>query len=165
MVGAQFFLREDVPLCEGHLFFPRSPWSLTAISQAQFWNRGARGMNRYGDGRLRGIVSVDVSSCFTPDEDGRRLVDCQSRDEILARVLRQLCAALDAATARRLERAVFAAHLDAEVTVGERGVQNTARLLVHPPGSWNERPEPVLDIPNLTIAADYAGRASIWPAW
>ena len=31
MVGAQFFLREDVPLCEGHLFFPRSPWSLTAI--------------------------------------------------------------------------------------------------------------------------------------
>ena len=64
-----------MPLCEGHLFFPSSPWSLTAISQAQFWNRGARGMNGYGDGSLRGILSVDVSSCLAPDQDGVRLVD------------------------------------------------------------------------------------------
>ena len=155
MIGAQFFLSEDLPLCEGHLFFPRSPWSLTAISQGQFWNRGARGMSRYGDGRLRGILSVDVSSCFTPDRDGVRVVDERSREGILRRVLSQLLDALDCPTAARLERAVYAAHLDDEVQVGPEGVENAGRLLVHPPGSWHARPTATLTIPNLFLAADY----------
>jgi 15-cis-phytoene desaturase len=155
MIGAQFFLAEDLPLCEGHLFFPRSPWSLTAISQGQFWNRGARGMTRYGDGRLRGILSVDVSSCFSPDADGVRVADERTRDGILRRVLAQLLDALDRPTARRLERAVYAAHLDDEVRVGPAGVENAARLLVHPPGSWHQRPGATLTLPNLFLAADY----------
>jgi uncharacterized protein with NAD-binding domain and iron-sulfur cluster len=155
MIGAQFFLTEDLPLCEGHLFFPRSPWSLTAISQGQFWNRGPRGMSRYGDGRLRGILSVDVSSCFTPDRDGVRVVDERSREAILRRILSQLLDAFDRPTAARLERAVYAAHLDDEVRVGPAGVENAGRLLVHPPGSWHLRPSATLDIPNLFLAADY----------
>ncbi len=155
MVGAQYFLSEDVPLCEGHLFLPESPWSLTVISQAQFWNRGRRSMSTYGDGRLRGILSVDVSSCFTPDEDGVRLVDETSREGILRRVLRQLLASLDPATARAIERAVYAPKLDDELTVGPRGVVNAGRLLVHPPGSRAMRPTAVLGIPNLYLAADY----------
>jgi uncharacterized protein with NAD-binding domain and iron-sulfur cluster len=155
MTGAQFFLREDVPLCEGHLFFPRSPWSITAISQGQFWDRGKRGMRRYGDGQLRGILSVDISSCFVPDQDGQRLVDCRSREEILRRVLDQILAALDLRTRRQLQRSVFAAHLDQDLRVGPHGVQNAGRLLVHPPGSWHQRPGAVLAIPNLFLAADY----------
>lgn len=155
MIGAQFFLSEDLPLCEGHLFFPRSSWSLTAISQGQFWNRGARGMSRYGDGRLRGVLSVDVSSCFTPDREGVRLVDERSREGILRRVLGQLLEALDRPTAARLERAVYAAHLDDDVQVGAAGVENAGRLLVHPPGSWHARPSATLTIPNLFLAADY----------
>jgi len=155
MVGAQFFLDRDVPLCEGHLFFVGSPWALTAISQAQFWNRGARGMHRYGDGRLKGIVSVDISSCFTPDASGKRLVDGRSRAEILASVLDQMISGLDPLTGRTLRRAVVGAHLDTEVRVGPEGVSNSARLLVHPPGSWSVRPDAVLTIPNLFLAADY----------
>jgi len=155
MIGAQFFLTEDLPLCEGHLFFPKSPWSLTAISQGQFWNRGRRGMSRYGDGRLRGILSVDVSSCFTPDADGVRVVDERSPDGILRRVLAQLLDALDGPTARQLERAVYAAHLDDEVRIGPAGVENAGRLLVHPPGSWHLRPGATLTLPNLFLAADY----------
>jgi len=155
MVGAQFFLDHDVPLSDGHLIFLGSPWALTAISQAQFWNRGARGMHRYGDGRLRGIVSVDVSSCFTPDADGKRLVDLRSRAEILEHILNQLVDGLDPATGRALRASVMGAHLDTELKVGPDGVSNAARLLVHPPGSWNVRPEAVLTIPNLFLAADY----------
>jgi 15-cis-phytoene desaturase len=155
MIGAQFFLGEDLPLCEGHLFFPKSPWSLTAISQGQFWNRGRRGMDRYGDGRLRGILSVDVSSCFSPDADGLRVVDERTREGILRRVLAQLLDALDRPTARRLERAIYAAHLDDEVRIGPTGVENAGRLLVHPPGSWHLRPSATLTLPNLFLAADY----------
>ncbi len=155
MTGAQFFLREDLPLSGGHLFFPRSPWSLTAISQAQFWNRGARGMACYGDGRLAGILSVDISSCFTPDADGVRLVDERSREGILRRTLDQILEALDAPTRSKLANAVFAAHLDQDLRVGPSGVENAGRLLVHPPGSWHRRPGAVLKIPNLFLAADY----------
>jgi 15-cis-phytoene desaturase len=155
MTGAQFFLREDLPLCEGHLFFPRSPWSLTSISQAQFWNRGARGMRHYGDGGLRGILSVDVSSCFVPDRQGVRLVDERSREGVLRRILSQILESLDRRTAARLERSVFAMHLDQELRVGPHGVENAGRLLVHPPGSWHHRPDATLAIPNLFLAADY----------
>jgi len=155
MVGAQFFLNADVPMCEGHVFYPRSRWALTSISQAQFWNRGRRAMASYGDGRLRGILSVDVSDCFAPDRDGQRLVDQTSREAILDRIFAQILEALDGPTRRALRRARFAAHLDDEVTVGAGGVTNTARLLVHPPGSWHDRPEARLDIPNLFLAADY----------
>jgi len=155
MVGAQFFLNTDVPMCEGHVFYPRSPWALTSISQAQFWNRGRRAMTSYGDGRLRGILSVDVSDCFAPDRDGQRLVDQTSREAILDRIFAQILEALDGPTRRALRRARFAAHLDDEVTVGAGGVTNTARLLVHPPGSWHDRPEARLAIPNLFLAADY----------
>jgi uncharacterized protein with NAD-binding domain and iron-sulfur cluster len=155
MVGAQFFLGEDIPLCEGHVFFPGSPWSLTAISQGQFWNRGRRRMINYGDGRLRGILSVDVSSCFAPDRDGVRLVDETSREGILRRVRAQILEAVDGPTRRALERSIIGAHLDDEVQVGPGGVTNTGRLLVHPPGSWHQRPEATLAVPNLFLAADY----------
>jgi uncharacterized protein with NAD-binding domain and iron-sulfur cluster len=160
MVGAQFFLREDVPMCEGHVFYPRTPWALTSISQGQFWNRGRRGLASYGDGRLGGILSVDVSDCFAPDRDGRRLVDQTSRAAILERIFAQLLEAVDAPTRRALRRAVFAAHLDDELQVGAQGVTNAARLLVHPPGSWHGRPDAVLGIANLFLAADYV-RTSI----
>ncbi len=155
MVGAQYFLEEDIPVCEGHLFFPDSPWSLTAISQAQFWNRGRRAMSTYGDGRLRGILSVDISSCFTADRGGQRLVDARSADEILERTLVQLEEALDPPTRRALRRAIFASNLDHEVRVGPEGVTNAGRLLVHPPGSRAARPNASTGLENLHLAADY----------
>jgi hypothetical protein len=128
---------------------------LTSISQAQFWNRGARGMRHYGDGGLRGILSVDVSSCFVPDRQGVRLVDERSREGVLRRILSQILESLDRRTAARLERSVFAMHLDQELRVGPHGVENAGRLLVHPPGSWHHRPDATLAIPNLFLAADY----------
>jgi uncharacterized protein with NAD-binding domain and iron-sulfur cluster len=155
MTGAQFFLREDIPVCAGHVFFPRAPWGLTLISQAQFWNRGRRGMATFGDGTLRGILSVDVSNCFAPDRHGKRLVDYTSRQAILDSIFDQLLRELDAPTQRLLKQSVFASHLDDELHVGPTGVTNMARLLVHPPGSWKQRPNATLSIPNLFLAADY----------
>lgn len=156
MNGAQFFLREDVPLCAGHIFFSDAPWSLTAISQAQFWNQGRRGMSSYGDGRLGGILSVDIADAFSPDDEGRTLAGCTSREQALDRVWEQLLASLDRPHARALQRHVFSRHLDQELRFGPRGAQNRAPLLVHPPGSFALRPHPDTRVDNLTIAADFA---------
>ena len=59
MNGIMFYLDEDVPLAAGHAIYIDSPWALTSISQAQFWR--AVDFARLGDGRVGGILSVDVS--------------------------------------------------------------------------------------------------------
>jgi hypothetical protein len=46
-------------------------------------------------------------------------------------------------------------HLDQDLKIGPRGVENAGRLLVHPPGSWRQRPDAVVEVPNLFLAADY----------
>ena len=48
MNGIQIYLKEDVPIIHGHTIYVDSPWALTSISQAQFWNNVD--LSTYGDG-------------------------------------------------------------------------------------------------------------------
>lgn len=160
MVGLQLYLYEDVPLVRGHLFFPDSPWALTAISQPQFWRDGA-GMVRktYGDGSVGGILSVDISDW---DAVGahvkKRASDC-TKEEVAAEVWWQLKAALNGRGPNKQvlrDDLLHSWHLDADLDYSA-GLppRNPSRLLIHPPGSWAVRPEAESAIPNLTFAADY----------
>jgi 15-cis-phytoene desaturase len=63
MNGIVFYLREDGPLAHGHTIFIDSPWSLTAISQRQFWP--SVDFASLGDGNVGGILSVDISEWET----------------------------------------------------------------------------------------------------
>ena len=54
-----FYLDRDVPLVHGHAIYIDSEWALTSISQRQFWPGSTS--SSYGDGRVEGILSVDVS--------------------------------------------------------------------------------------------------------
>ena len=67
MNGVLFYLDRDVPLVNGHAIYIDSEWSLTSISQKQFWP--GVDLSRRGDGRVRGILSIDVSEWQRP---GRR---------------------------------------------------------------------------------------------
>lgn len=148
MVGAQFFLRERFPVCHGHVAFPDSEWSLSSVSQGQFWTEG---LDRYGDGTVKDILSVDVSNWDEPSKrTGRTAKQAKSRDEVLDEVWAQLKDALaidDAILVRR--------HLDENVTFGPNGAENRTPLLVHPPGTWFDRPPADLSIENLFLASDY----------
>ena len=74
MNGIMFYLRADVPLEHGHTLYIDSDWALTSISQQQFWPAG---LDRFGDGPVGGILSVDVSDWTTPSrETGKRAIDC-----------------------------------------------------------------------------------------
>jgi uncharacterized protein with NAD-binding domain and iron-sulfur cluster len=59
MNGIQFYLKEDVPIAYGHILLVDTPWALTAISQKQFWRNVD--LSEYGDGQVKGILSVDIS--------------------------------------------------------------------------------------------------------
>jgi 15-cis-phytoene desaturase len=159
MVGIQYFLYEDVPLVRGHTFFPDSPWALTAISQPQFWRDLGLFRKRYGSGEVGGLISVDISDWDTPGMFVPKPAKQCTPDEVAQEVWGQLKAALngDGPGAETLtDEMLHSWHLDADLDYsGGIPPRNDSRLLVHPPGSWELRPEAATRVPNLVLAADY----------
>jgi uncharacterized protein with NAD-binding domain and iron-sulfur cluster len=151
MCGAQFFFSKPVPVCRGHVAYPDAPWALSSVSQGQFWKDGA---SSYGDGTVQDILSVDISdwSSIAP-RIGKRACDCTEQevlDEVWAQLKDALGDRIDAAT-------LVTRHLDKNLifTPGAP-VNNTTPLLVHPPGSYFDRPgADVRGVENLFLASDY----------
>ena len=159
MTGIQYFLYEDVPMVRGHTFFPDSPWALTTISQPQFWRELGLFRTRYGSGEVGGLISVDVSDWDTPGKFiGKPAKQCTPA-EIAQEVWQQLKAALNGTQPGEetlTDALLHSWHLDDDLDFSSSPPINTSRLLVHPPGSYDVRPESATAIPNLVIAADYA---------
>ena len=136
MVGIQFFLYEDVPLVQGHIFYPDSPWALTSISQPQFWRDQGLFRRRYGDGSVGGLISVDVSDWDVPGHFVRKPARECSPAEIKHEIWEHLKAALNGEDKTILsDDLLHSWHLDDDLvcTPGFATV-NGSRLLVHPPG-------------------------------
>lgn len=160
MVGLQLFLDRDRPLVGGHVALGDSSWALSAVSQRQFWNGDARAeLDAAGVG---GVLSV-IATEWDRARHGRRAARAYDREGFLREVLEQIdeCRGVDgepllgAGTAAQL----LHAHVDEELVfdpaTGLPGT-NHARLLVHPPGLWEKRPEPYCeDVENLYFAGDY----------
>jgi 15-cis-phytoene desaturase len=161
MVGAQYFLRRDVRVCDGHVAYTDSPWALSSISQVDFWNRNKPDAEhfhaRYGDGSVRGLLSIDISDWESvAPRIGKTAGQCRDGDEVLTEVWEQLKAALNHGEPLITDEDLVVRHLDAGVRFTEHGAENDSPLLVHRPGSWYERPQAVLSgVENLFLAADY----------
>ena len=160
MNGAQFYLYEDVPLIHGHVIYVDSPWALTSISQKQFWRDVD--LARYGDGTVKGVLSVDIS-CW--DEPGvlynKTAKEC-TLDEIKNEVWAQLQRSLnvDGLVLLRDEN-LHSWFLDADIEFvppndpGTYKKHNAQPLLVNLVNSWHLRPNAYTRIPNLFLASDY----------
>ena len=95
MNGIQFYLGTDRPLTDGHAIYLDSNWALTSISQRQFWH--GYDLSAYGNGRVGGILSVDISNWTAPGNfNGKPAMAATSREEIKDEVWAQLKAALNA---------------------------------------------------------------------
>lgn len=155
MNGIQFYLRKDAPLVHGHGLFPDTPWALTTISQAQFWSSR---LADYGDGEVRGILSVDISNWDSPGIIyGIPAKDCTSRDQVRDEVWAQLKAALNDNAGLKLNDADLMGYsLDESIILpNPSGVTNLEPLLINTVGSWKSRPTAGTQIPNLFIASDF----------
>ena len=155
MNGVLFYLDTDVPVVHGHTIYIDSEWALTSISQAQFWRRVDVG--GYGDGRVRGILSVDVSDWETPGGRTGKVASRCSRDEIRAEVWGQLTDHLNDGPVPVLDEArVVTWFLDPAIEFpNPTEATNLEPLLINTAGSWHDRPEATTRIPNLMLAADY----------
>src|SRR6266536_1553726 len=156
MNGIQFYLETDEPLTDGHAIYLDSNWALTSISQRQFW-RGYD-LSQYGDGRVGGILSVDISNWTAPGNfNGKPAMAASPREEIRDEVWAQLKAALNAPGPMQLEdRNLVDWFLDPDIQLPNAGtVTNLEPLLINRVGSLAARPEAYTEIGNLFLASDY----------
>jgi uncharacterized protein with NAD-binding domain and iron-sulfur cluster len=153
MNGIQIYLKEDVPLVRGHSIFVDSPWAITSISQAQFWKHLS--LSGYGDGTVRGIISVDISEWEVPGLNGKAAKDC-TPEEIKAEVWEQLKRSLNYGDVTILrDEQLHSFSLDPSLSRLKGTTANEEPLLVNLVDTWKLRPEAISRIPNLFLAADY----------
>lgn len=94
--GIQFYFAEDVYWIDGHVYYPETPWGLTSVSQARFWQDKMDWEHGY-----RGVLSVIIGSWETPDEDpiyGRKKASECSPSELARRVWNQIKEAIQEKT-------------------------------------------------------------------
>ena len=156
MNGIQFYLRHDLPLAHGHTVYLDANWALTSISQAQFWK--GYDLSQYGDGDVRGILSVDISNWTTAGNfNGRPAIEAATREEIKNEVWAQMKAALNAPGRVILgDGDLIDWFLDPDIQLPNPGaVTNAEPLLINHVGSLALRPEAHTEIGNLFLASDY----------
>ena len=154
MNGIQFFLNTDVPVIRGHVLYLDSPWAITSISEAQFWNLP---LSTCGDGTVRGILSVDISDWQTPGAFiNRPAMDLNAAD-IASEVWQELKASLNVDGADVLQDAMQHSYfLDTDIKLPNPHLTiNLEPLFINTPGSWQLRPAAATAVPNLVLAADY----------
>jgi 15-cis-phytoene desaturase len=155
MNGIQFYLAQDVPLQFGHSLYADSPWALTSISQRQFWSHA--NLADFGDGKLGGILSVDISDWETPGiVYGKTAMQC-SATEIEDEVWAQIRLHLNVAGAVVIrDDNLLRWFLDPDVEFpNPTTTANLEPLLINTSGSLQYRPEASTEIPNLFLASDY----------
>jgi 15-cis-phytoene desaturase len=155
MNGIQYYLKEDVTITNGHVIYLDAPWSLTSVSQKQFWPDVD--LNEYGDGTVKGVLSVDISDWETPGIlYGKPAMDCTA-EEIKEEVWEQMKKSLNVDGAVILvDEVLHSWFLDTDINFDNpHKVVNMEPLLINKVGTWEDRPNAYTAIPNLFLAADY----------
>jgi uncharacterized protein with NAD-binding domain and iron-sulfur cluster len=155
MNGIQFYLDTDVPVVAGHAMFIDSAWSLTSISQKQFWHDVD--LREYGDGNVKGVLSVDISNWSEKGSQGKSAREC-TPEEIKDEVWSQIVGALDDDERKELNNRAKVLHWFLDTAIhfpNPNNMENAEPLLINTAGSWEHRPEAVTGIPNFFLAADF----------
>lgn len=153
MNGSQFFLKEDVPLIHGHAIYIDTPWALTSISQHQFWKNVD--LSEYGDGTIKGILSVDISDWDSAGMIFKKPAKECNKEEIVKEIWEQIKRSVNVGGKIVLkDEDLHASFIDPDIEFKAKTI-NKEPLLVNTVNSWDLRPYSYTHIPNLFLASDY----------
>lgn len=156
MNGIQFYLKRPVNLTPGHVAFLDSPWSLTCLTQGQFWTNDFAAT--YGDGEAVDCLSVDVSDWTTPGILFGKPANRCTRAEVRAEVWAQMKASLED-TGRSVlpDDVLHSWFLDPAIRwdPARRANTNDEPLLINTVDSWKLRPTARTGISNLFLSGDF----------
>jgi uncharacterized protein with NAD-binding domain and iron-sulfur cluster len=136
MNGIQFYLNVDVPISKGHVIYSDSEWAITSISQTQFWNN--YDISTKGNGKVRGVLSVDISDWFKPGKftTTKCASDC-SRKEVADEVWAQLKNSLNVDGQTILSDNMLEDwYLDRDITEHDKTIADTKALESMLQDSW-----------------------------
>lgn len=155
MNGIQLYLDRDVPIVRGHSIFLDSPWALTSVSQAQFWP--SFNLANFGNGNVRGILSIDISNFDAPGILYGKPASACTEQEIYDEVVAQLTTSLNHTGKTVLDPSwIVDWFLDPSLVFnGSGGPTNEEALLINTASSWDLRPEAKTAIPNMYLASDF----------
>jgi len=156
MNGIQFYLKRPVKITPGHIAFMDSPWSLTALTQAQFWTNDFA--STYGDGNAVDCLSVDISDWTVPGILYGKPANRCTRAEVRAEVWAQMKDALeDTGKSVLPDDILHSWHLDPAIQWDpvRRANTNDEPLLINTVDSWKLRPTARTGIGNLFLAGDF----------
>lgn len=155
MNGIQFYLAKDEPLVNGHAIYLDSPWALTSISQRQFWNKSD--FSQFGDGNVRGILSVDISEWEAPGIVYRKPARECTAQEIKDEVWAQLKQHLNDTGSQVIDDAnLLSWFLDPDIEFpNPSSATNAEPLLINTAGSLQYRPEAQVELANFFVASDW----------
>jgi uncharacterized protein with NAD-binding domain and iron-sulfur cluster len=155
MNGIQYYLNRDVKITKGHCIYSNSEWAITSISQIQFWKNYDL-KDRY-NGRIKGVLSVDVSDWLQTKYKGKLASNC-TPDEVADLVWEQLERSLNVNGKKVLDKSMIEFHyVDRDIQWKKYEFKNVDKepLLVNRVNTWELRPEAYCDISNLFFASDY----------
>ncbi len=160
MNGIQYYLTENVTLNQGHIICSDSQWALTVISQIQFWKD--YDISKHGNGKVKGIISVDISDWTTPGKftTTKCANDC-TLDEVQKEVWAQLKHTLNHPVELLRDDMVIDFYLDRDIQekpasqLTNEDLTDAEPLLVNQVNTWSLRPDADCYIPNLFFASDY----------
>jgi uncharacterized protein with NAD-binding domain and iron-sulfur cluster len=171
MNGIQFYLSEQFDMHKGHTIYANSNWALTSISQMQFW--GNYDIQKRYNGKVKGVLSVDISDWTKPGNiNGKTAQDC-TVDEVKAEVWAQLKQEININGEILKDDMLLFTYLDQDIfpipgqtslmkevlTQTEadklKDLSNKEPLLVNQVNTWTLRPNSYTNIPNLFLASDY----------
>jgi 15-cis-phytoene desaturase len=155
MNGIQFYLSQDEPLVNGHAIYLDSPWALTSISQRQFWTNVD--LSQFGNGLIRGILSVDISEWQAAGVVyGKPAQECTAA-QIKEEVWTQLKQHLNVSGAMPIKDAnLITWFLDPDIQFpNPSAAVNAEPLLINTAGSLQYRPEAQVELENFFVASDY----------
>lgn len=155
MNGIQYYLNRDVIVTNGHCIYSDTEWAVTSISQIQFW-KGFDLADRY-NGKVKGILSVDVSDWTTTRYKGKLAEDCKPA-EVADMVWEQIEKSLNVDGGTTVDKSMIEFfYVDRDIKWQRLEEQNVDKepLLVNKVNTWALRPEAHCAIPNLFLASDY----------
>lgn len=173
MNGIQYYLDNPFNMHKGHTIYSDSNWALTSISQIQFW--GDYDLSERYNGKVKGILSVDISDWETPGNFNNKAAKDCTLDEIKEEVWQQLKQEINTKGQEQLtDEMLQFTYLDSDIQplvhahsklINEKlspadfeklqDVINKEPLLVNQINTWTLRPNTFTNIPNLFLASDY----------
>lgn len=157
MNGIQFYLNENVKLSPGHSIYLANPWSLTSISEPQFW--AADFPATWGDGLVKGLISTIVSDFNAEGVFVKKQAKDCTAEEIKTEIWETLKATQLGSDGQPVlnDGMLLDYFIDPDLVFGQDGTveDNTQPLLVNVVDSWHLRPAAYTQIPNMFIASDY----------